>query len=156
MVVVRSRKNSALNKILAELRGARGMLVIDHRKAVDVLLSKLRKGGVAAFLVDHNTNRREAGFLPFLEDTAAVNLGPASIALRVKAAVYPVFLLRDGKGGHILHMLPPLRTEDLKGDIKQRVRSSACFYTETVDEMVRRYPDQWFWMHRRWKTREDD
>ncbi|MDR0826385.1 MAG: lysophospholipid acyltransferase family protein [Desulfovibrio sp.] len=156
MVVVRSRKNPVLNRILADLRGARGMLVIDHRKAVDVLLSKLRKGGAAAFLVDHNTNRREAVFLPFLEDVAAVNMGPASIALRVKAAVYPVFLLRDGKGGHILHMLPPLRTEEMEGDVKQRVRNIARFYTEAVDEMVRRYPEQWFWMHKRWKTREDD
>jgi KDO2-lipid IV(A) lauroyltransferase len=155
MVVVRSHRNRTLNKIIAELRGARGMLVVDHRRAVEILLPKLRNGGLAAFLVDHNTNRREAVFLPFLEDTAAVNMGPASIALRAKAAVYPVFLLRDGKGGHILHMLEPLHTEGLEGNIRERVAKIARFYTDAVDKMVRIYPAQWFWMHRRWKTRPD-
>lgn len=153
MVIVRSQKNPVLNRLVAALRGARGMLVIDHRKASAVVLPKLRDKGVAAFLVDHNTSRREAVFLPFLEDTAAVNIGPASLALRTKAAVFPVFLLRDGKGGHILHLLPPLHTAALTGSVKERVETIAAFYTDAVASMVRRYPEQWFWMHRRWKTR---
>lgn len=153
MVVVRSQKNRSLNRLMAELRGARGMLAIDHREAAKVVLPKLRKQGVVAFLVDHNTSRKEAVFLPFLEDIAAVNMGPASIALRTKAAVYPVFLIRDGKGKHILHMLPPLHTERLSGDIHERIEQIAAFYTDAVASMVKKYPEQWFWMHRRWKTR---
>lgn len=156
MVVVRSQKNREINRLMGELRGARGMLMIDHRKASDIVLPRLRAGGLAAFLVDHNTKRREAVFLPFLGDAAAVNVGPASIALRTKAAVYPVFLIRDGRGGHILHALPPLHTGELEGSIKERVRAIATFYTNAVAEMVRRYPEQWFWMHRRWKTREKE
>ena len=154
MVVVRSQRNRSLNRLMAELRGARGMLVIDHRKAAEVVLPRLRRNGVVAFLVDHNASRKEAVFLPFLEDIAAVNMGPASIALRTKAAVYPVFLVRDGQGGHILHMLPPLHTSSLSGSISERIRQIAAFYTDAVALMVRRYPEQWFWMHRRWKTRE--
>lgn len=153
MVVVRSQKNSALNRLMAELRGARGMLAIDHRKASEIVVPKLRKKGVVAFLVDHNTNRKEAVFLPFLGDIAAVNMGPASIALRTKAAVYPVFLLRDGKGGHVLHMLEPLHTKDMSGSIQERIGRIAEFYTDAVAGMVRQYPEQWFWMHKRWKTR---
>lgn len=156
VVVVRSQKDAALNRIMAELRGARGMTAVDHRRATEVVLPKLRAKAVVAFLVDHNASRREAVFLPFLEDTAAVNMGPASIALRAKAAVYPVFLLRDGKGGHILHMLPPLRTHNLEGSIRERTRQIAAFYTKAVEDMVRMYPEQWFWMHRRWKTRPHD
>jgi lauroyl/myristoyl acyltransferase/lysophospholipid acyltransferase (LPLAT)-like uncharacterized protein len=154
MVVVRNQKNRALNRIMADLRGARGMLAIGHREASSIVVPKLRKGGVAAFLVDHNTARKEAVFLPFLEDAAAVNMGPASLALRTKAAVYPVFLVRDGQGGHILHMLPPLRAWELEGGIQERTREIARFYTDAVASMVRQYPEQWFWMHRRWKTRE--
>ena len=154
MVVVRSQKDAQINTLMAELRGARGMQVIDHRAASSVVVPKLRQGGVAAFLVDHNTARKEAVFLPFLNDIAAVNAGPASLALRTKAAVYPVFLLRDGQGGHILHMLPPLHTAELEGSIAERVRQIAQFYTTAVEDMVRQYPQQWFWMHKRWKTRE--
>lgn len=154
MVVVRGQKNKSLKRLMADFRGARGMLMIDHRHASEFVLPKLRQKGLAAFLVDHNTSRKEAVFLPFLEDIAAVNVGPASMALRTKAAVYPVFLIRDGKGGHILHVMPPLYTADLQGPIKERLRTIAAFYTDAVAEMVRRYPEQWFWMHRRWKTRE--
>ena len=153
MVVVRKQRSQALNRLVAELRGARGMQVIDHRRASEIVVPKLRKNGVVAFLVDHNTNRRESVFLPFLQDIAAVNMGPASIALRTKAAVYPVFLVRDGQGGHILHMLAPLHTADLTGSIQERIEQIAAFYTNAVADMVRRYPEQWFWMHKRWKTR---
>jgi KDO2-lipid IV(A) lauroyltransferase len=156
MVVVRSRRNPVLNRIMAELRGVRGMEAVDHRRASEIVLPGLRQGGVAAFLADHNAGRKEAIFLPFLEDTAAVNMGPAGMALRTKAAVYPVFLLRDGKGGHILHFLPPLHTEKLEGSIRERIRTTAAFYTDAVADMVRMYPEQWFWMHRRWKTRPRD
>jgi KDO2-lipid IV(A) lauroyltransferase len=156
MVVVRSRRNPILNRIMAELRGVRGMEAVDHRRASAIVLPGLRQGGVAAFLADHNAGRKEAVFLPFLEDTAAVNIGPAGMALRTKAAVYPVFLLRDGKGGHILHFLPPLHTKNLQGNIRERIRTTAAFYTDAVADMVRMYPEQWLWMHRRWKTRPQD
>ncbi|MDR1945873.1 MAG: lysophospholipid acyltransferase family protein [Desulfovibrio sp.] len=153
MVVVRSRRSRILNRVMAELRGARGMEAVDHRRASEIIVPGLREGGAVAFLADHNASRKEAVFLPFLEDTAAVNMGPASMALRTKAAVYPVFLLRDGEGGHILHFLPPLHTENLEGSIRERIRTVAAFYTDAVAGMVRMYPEQWLWMHRRWKTR---
>lgn len=156
LVVVRKQRSEALNRLMAELRGARGMKAVDHRRATQVVLPSLRRGGVTAFLVDHNASRQESVFLPFLEDIAAVNLGPAGLALRTKAAVYPVFLLRDGRGGHILHLLPPLHTAALEGSLHDRMRKIAAFYTDAVAAMVRAYPEQWFWMHRRWKTRDRD
>ena len=154
MVIVRSRRSSSIDRIMAEMRGARGMLVVPHRQASSVVLPKLRAGGVASFLVDHNCSRKEAVFLPFFNDTAAVNVGPAGMALRTKASVYPVFLLRNGKGKHILHILPPLQTTNLSGSINERLRKISRFYTNAVEALVRQYPEQWFWMHQRWKTRE--
>jgi KDO2-lipid IV(A) lauroyltransferase len=156
MVVVRSRRNRIVNRIMAELRGVRGMEAVDHRRASAIVVPGLRRGGVAAFLADHNAGRKEAVFLPFLEDIAAVNMGPAGIALRTGAAIYPIFLLRDGDGGHILHFLPPLRTESLEGSVRERIRAAAAFYTDAVAGMVRMYPEQWLWMHRRWKTRPQE
>ncbi|MDL2267777.1 lysophospholipid acyltransferase family protein [Desulfovibrio sp. OttesenSCG-928-G15] len=153
MVVVRSRKNSALNKVMARLRGARGMQAVDHRQASSLVLPCLRNGGITAFLVDHNCSRKEAIFLSFLGESAAVNMGPASMALRAKAAVYPVFLVRDGKGGYIFYSAPPLRTDELEGSIKDRIAAIAAFYTDAVADIVQKHPEQWFWMHKRWKTR---
>jgi KDO2-lipid IV(A) lauroyltransferase len=153
MAVVRSQKNPALNRIMAELRGARGLRVVDHRQASRVVTSPLRRNGLVALLTDHNTSRREAVFLPFLEDTAAVTLGPALLALRAKAAVFPVFLVRDGAGKHLLYISEPLHTARLAGTLPERARTIARFYTDAVAEAVKKHPEQWFWMHRRWKTR---
>ena len=154
MVIVRKHNDPDINRLMAALRGIRGMQVVDHRQASDTVLPKLRENGLAAFLVDHNCNRREAVFLPFLEDTAAVNMGPAMLALRAKAVVYPAFLVRDGEGKHLLYVYPPLRTADLTGSIAERVKVVAQFYTDAVADVVKKHPEQWFWMHKRWKTRE--
>lgn len=152
VAIVRTNRNEALNRLIFELRGARGMEVIGHRNASGAVLQKLRAGGFAAFLVDHNCSRKEAVFLPFLEDIAAVNSGPALLALRTKAVLYPAFLLRDD-GGYVLHMGEPLATTSLTGTIGERVEAIARHYTDAVAEVVRLYPEQWFWMHRRWRTR---
>jgi KDO2-lipid IV(A) lauroyltransferase len=154
MVVVRSQKNQALNMVMAELRGVQGMQVVEHRQASGVVLPILRRNGLVALLADHNTSRREAVFLPFLEDTAAVTLGPALLALRTKAAVFPVFLVRDGAEKHILYIDKPLHTARLTGSFSERARAVARFYTNAVAAVVKKHPEQWFWMHNRWKTRE--
>ncbi len=153
MAVVRTQKDEAVNRIIFDLRGARGMQIIGHRQASTLVLQGLRDHGLVGFLVDHNCSRKEAVFLPFLADIAAVNSGPALLALRAKAAVYPAFLLRNGKGGYILEMGEPLYTHTLEGSIAERVAVIARFYTDAVADIVKRYPSQWFWMHNRWKTR---
>ena len=155
LVVVREQKDKALDKIMIELRSQSGLTAIGHRDASARVSQCLKNNGFTAFLVDHNCNRKEAIFLPFLGETAAVNVGPALLALRAKAAVYPVFLLRDGLGEHVLHMEEPLYTANLTGSISERVRLVAEFYTNAVEKVVKLYPEQWFWMHQRWKTKPE-
>ena len=74
-------------------------------------------GGAAAFLTDHNCSRSEAVFLPFLGRVAAVNMGPAVLALRAKAPIIPVFLLRRPDGRYEYLVEPPLETAGLTGGI---------------------------------------
>jgi len=152
-VVVRKPKDEALHRVMTELRGSKGVEIIEHRHAVFKLLKSLKRGGVAAFLVDHNCSRDEALFLPFLGKTAAVNAGPALLAVRTGALIVPVFLVRLGQGRFRMLMDPPLDTQKLSGDRAERIRAAAEFYTRAVERYVRQYPEQWFWMHKRWKTR---
>ena len=154
MVVVRRQKIEYLNEIMRELRTSGGMEAIDHRQATTRALECLRNNGTVAFLADHNTRRREAVFLPFFEDMAAVNQGPALIALRSKAVVYPVFLLRDGIRLR-LRFDAPLDTKELTGSIGERVHTIASFYTDAIARHIRACPEQWFWMHKRWATRPE-
>ena len=152
-IVIRTTKDEALNRLILRLRTRPGVQIIEHRNASRPTLEILRQGGSVAFLVDHNCRRSEAVFLPFLGETAAVNMGPALLAVRAKAAIWPVFMMRASEGRYRLHMGEPLRTSTLKGSIQERVRQAAAFYTRAVEEQIRSYPEQWFWMHRRWKTR---
>lgn len=152
LVVVRKNKNENVNELIFKLRGARGAAVLEHRNAVFGVLRSLKKKGIAAFLVDHNTKRKEAIFMDFLGETAAVNSGPAFLALRGKAAVVPVFLVRNEQGGYTFCIEPPLMTEDLEGTREEKIQQIARFYTDAVERIIRKYPEQWFWMHNRWKT----
>lgn len=102
--------------------------------------------------IDHNTSRSEAFFLPFLGEEAAVNKGPAVLAVRAKALVWPIALIRDGDRYRII-IEEPLDTALLEGDAEEKALAVAAFYTEANERMVRRAPDQWFWMHNRWKTK---
>ena len=106
-----------------------------------------------AFLVDHNTSRDEAIFLPFLGEEAAVNRGPALIAVRSNALVCPIFLLRD-KDKYVLCMEEPLDPLELQGTSEEKIEAVTRFYTAAVERIVRRAPEQWFWMHNRWKTKK--
>jgi KDO2-lipid IV(A) lauroyltransferase len=152
-IVVRLPKNRALGQILLHFRGHAGVEIVHNRQAAPAVLRCLKRNGITAFLVDHNCGRSKAVFLPFLERYAAVNIGPAVLAVRAEALVWPLFLLRDGSESYIFDAHEPLDTAQLGGTFQERVRQAASFYTETVEHMVRRYPDQWFWMHKRWKTR---
>ena len=155
MVVVRKHNDADVNRLMAGLRGARGASILDHRDAAREVLHGLKQNGLCAFLVDHNCSRKEAVFLPFIGETAAVNAGPAMLALRAKAVVYAVFLIRGADGIYTMHIHEPLRTEELTGTVGERVERIAEYYTRAVEEGVRRNPEQWFWMHRRWKTRPE-
>jgi KDO2-lipid IV(A) lauroyltransferase len=152
-VVVRRPKDMALHRVMSHMRSGAGVEILEHRMAVFKLLRALKRGGVAAFLVDHNTGRDEAVFLPFLGRTAAVNAGPALLAVRAGAKVMPAFLVRIEPGRYRLHTEAPLDPVGLEGDREDRIRETAAFYTAKVEKYVRMYPEQWFWMHRRWKTR---
>jgi KDO2-lipid IV(A) lauroyltransferase len=153
ILVVRNQKNPAANALIHSLRGGTKVEVVGHRNASAAVLEVLRSGGTTAFLVDHNTIRNEAIFLPFLGETAAVNIGPAMLALRSKAMIYAVFLIRRPGPRYELMATAPLDSRSLEGGIGEKTRRIAEFYTRTVEDFIRQYPEQWFWMHQRWKTR---
>ncbi|MDD2220050.1 MAG: acyltransferase [Desulfoplanes sp.] len=154
--VVRLPKDKAMGNLMMHLRGVGKVEIVTHRNAAKKVLRCLRKGGMSAFLVDHNCSRSEAIFLPFLGKIAAVNMGPALLALRSQALVLPVFLLRNGESNYMLRLSTPLDTVTLTGTREEKIRAIAGFYTGEVETMVRNYPEQWFWMHKRWKTRPDN
>ncbi len=152
-IVVREPENQALRLLMRKFRG-RGTHEIVHRDNSALrILSSLKKGGITAFLVDHNCGAHKAVFLPFFKRIAAVNFGPALIAIRARALVCPLFLLRENQERYLLYFYEPLDTSTLTGRLKNKVKEVASFYTRAVEDIASQYPSQWYWIHNRWRTR---
>lgn len=157
--VVRQSGDAAFIRLMERLRRRPTLDIYGHRRVAGRVLRLLKRGGGVAFLVDHNTPRREAVFLPFLGEVAAVNAGPALLALRAGAVVMPNYVLRqDTDAGARYQVITeePLDTRKLQGTLEEKVDAVCRFYTASVERMVRAHPEQWFWMHKRWKTRPPD
>lgn len=153
MVVVRRYHDAAVQEFIASCREATGADMIGHRNAAMSVIRALHKKGIVAFLVDHNTSSSEAEFLPFLGEVAAVNMGPALLAVRTKALVWPVVLIRKGDG-YVFRLKEPLDTANLNGTREEQIKAAAEFYTQSIESFIKETPEQWFWMHDRWKTKE--
>lgn len=153
MVVVRRYHDAAVQAFIASCREATGADMIGHRNAAMSVIRALHKKGIVAFLVDHNTSSSEAEFLPFLGEVAAVNMGPALLAVRTKALVWPVVLMREGSG-YVFRLKEPLDTATLQGTREEQIKQAALFYTQAIEDFICENPEQWFWMHDRWKTKE--
>ncbi|BBD07691.1 lysophospholipid acyltransferase family protein [Desulfovibrio ferrophilus] len=151
-VVVRRPKDEALHKLMTRMRTNPTVEVVEHRQAVLKVLRCLKKGGATGFMVDHNCSTTEAVYLPFLKKIAAVNMGPALLAIRSEALIQPLYLLRDEENGFILHTEHALDTRVLTGSREEKIQKAALFYTQSVERAVHRWPEQWYWLHRRWKT----
>lgn len=152
MVVVRNYPDPAVQEFIASCREATGADMVGHRQAAMGVIRALHKNGIAAFLVDHNAMRREAIFIPFLGEEAAVNAGPALLAVRGKALVWPLVLAREGND-YVFRLQKPLDTAELTGTREENILETAKFYTRAIEKFIIDTPEQWFWMHERWKTK---
>jgi KDO2-lipid IV(A) lauroyltransferase len=152
-IIVKHPKDLDFAALISHYRGFGGNRIVSHDQAAHLVLRCLRRNGISAFLVDHNTKRSKSTFLPFLGREASVNIGPAVLAVRSKALIWPIFLIRKGRGRYIFHSRSSLDTAELTGNMEEKVHAAALFYTRAVQDMVVRYPEQWFWMHQRWRTR---
>lgn len=151
--LVRPIDNPKIEDMINAARTSHGNRTIDKTSAAREMLQILRDGGTLGILVDLNTLDREAIFVDFFGRPASTTFIVAKLALRTGAEVLPVFAPWDKEQRRIkLVVGEPLRIERT-GDEDEDVRRLTQAYTRVVEDYVRRYPDQWLWIHRRWKTR---
>ena len=151
--LVRRIDNPKIEAMIDEARTSRGNRTIDKKSAAREMLQILREGGTLGILVDLNTLDREAIFVDFFGQAAATTFIVAKLALRTGAAVLPVFAPWDTERQRfVLKIDQPLEIHHT-GDEEEDARLLTQQYTRVVEEYIRRYPDQWLWIHRRWKTR---
>ena len=150
--LVRRIDNPKIEAMIDRARTCRGNRTIGKRSAAREMLKILRAGKTLGILVDLNTLDREGIFVDFFGRPASTTFIVAKLALRTGATVLPVFAPWDKEREcFLLKVDPPLAIERT-GNEEEDVRRLTQEYTRIVEDYVRRYPDQWLWIHQRWKT----
>ena len=150
------RVDNPLVEHLAESNRTRfGNRSIDKKNSVREVLKTLKSGGVVGILADLNASREEGVFCDFFGVPACTTAGVATLALRTGAIVLPGYIVWDEAAKiHRLHFEPPIETIST-GNRDEDVQTNTANYTKVIESVVRRYPDQWLWIHRRWRTRPE-
>ncbi|MGH7311813.1 MAG: lysophospholipid acyltransferase family protein [Candidatus Rokuibacteriota bacterium] len=151
-VVVRPLDSRWLNPLAERVRLRTGVELIDKRGALRPVLAALSRGGMVGILLDQNTARSEGVFVPFFGCPASTSRSVALLALRTGAPVVPIFARREGGGRHRIIVRPPLDAPKT-GDREAAVAELTGRCTEVIEAAIREAPEQWLWMHNRWRTR---
>lgn len=144
-------KDQRLNELLWDYRNMHGAIAIERGKETFRLIKVLKSGGSVALLIDQDTKVKST-FVNFFGKPASTPVGATVLAMKTGAAIVPtyVYLGEDWKQHmHILPEIPMTTTGDEEADI---VRNTQIL-TNFVEGVVRKYPEQWVWMHRRWRTK---
>lgn len=149
--VYRPLDNPLIDDWIRSFRSAHDQVLQLKRGALKAMLGAIRKGDIAVLMVDQDARRRGV-FAPFLGRPASTIRTPADLALRTGAAMITAFAARTGPGfRHHVRFDPPVDTSS-SGDRDADVTRIMTDVNKRLEAALRRAPEQWLWMHRRWKT----
>jgi len=154
-VVMRPMDNVYLNHLIRQYRTMHGNTTVDKDDFVRGLLGAMKKGEVVGILMDTNMTPPQGVFVDFFGIPACTASGLARIALRTDAAVVPTFTIWDPILRKYRLRFDPALELIRTGDDEADAIANTQLFTTRIEEYVRRYPEQWLWVHRRWKTRPE-
>jgi len=150
-VVAQRQSNPLFDRLVVETRERLGMRVIPRGRATRDGVRSLRAGRVVAFVADQDAKRAGA-FVPFFGRLASTHRGPALLALRTGAPLFVALgMVRTPEGGYRARVEEVV--VDREGEVDDVVYRMTAAFTARLEEGVRAAPDQYFWHHRRWKSR---
>ena len=140
------QSNPYINHFITQRRNAMGMQIASTKEAMKLLLKALRKGQALGLAADQNAGRG-AVFVDFFGKTAATQPGPAKLALKYGAPMLIGAAIRTGPGQFkVLSQQVEIHADDTVKTLTER-------HVKILESFIRQYPEQYFWLHRRWKTR---
>ncbi len=147
------KKNRWVDRMVFEIRKAAGLEVIPVEKASSKVIRALSQNRLVGILIDQRAKRSEGIWVDFFGRKASTTPALAVLAMRTGAPILPVFMIRNGYRKHRLIFKEALQLIDT-GDIKKDVEANTQLINNTLESMIRQYPDQWFWVHRRWERKK--
>jgi len=148
-VVVRPLDNRRIDALIERRRALSGNQIIAKREAARPILRALRNNEAVGILVDQNVTLAEGVFIDFFGMKACAGTAFVKLAHRSGAAVIPGFALwSESEQRYVLRFYPPVA---MSGDV---TADTQCLHA-LLEDVIREYPDQWLWLHRRWKTQPE-
>ena len=147
-------KDERLNELLWKYRNQHGAVAIARGRETFRMIKVLKSGGSVALLIDQDTKVKSV-FVDFFGKPASTPVGATILAMKTGAAIVPTYVHLDDDGMQHMHILPEvdLRITDNEGD---DVVFNTQLLTTMIEGWIRKYPEQWVWMHKRWKTKENE
>jgi KDO2-lipid IV(A) lauroyltransferase len=151
--LVRPIDNPRIEEMVDRYRTRTGNTTLNKFSAARSMVKTLRSGEFLGLLIDLNALEDEAIFVDFFGVPASTNFMTAKLALRSEAPIIPVFAPWDKtQQKFLLQVNEPIEFAR-SGNEEADVRELTTRLTQHFEEQIRRYPDQWLWIHKRWKTR---
>ncbi len=155
-IAVRELDDSRVDGLVTTLRSRFGSEVVPRgASAGRQLMRALGTGGGVGLLIDQDIPSIPGVFVPFFDRAAWTPSGAAVLALRSRCPILPGFIHRKPDGTHKIRIYPPLEVP-AEGTLQEKVAEMTAAATAAVEWQVRAWPEQWVWMHRRWRTRPEE
>ncbi len=154
-ILVRRIDNPLVENFVDDLRTRLGCRTLDKKQSARTMFRVLKKGGLLGILADLNVQRKEGVFVDFFGVPASTTTGIAKLALATNAAVLPAFAVwEEAKQKYVVYLEPAIEYET-SGNSDEDIKNLTQAVTDAVERYVRRFPEQWLWIHKRWNTRPD-
>ena len=153
-IVVRDLDRPAIDEFVRWVRTKAGNRIISKGRSMRELLKILFEGGIVGILLDQNVSWSEGVFVYFFNRLACTNKGTALMAMASGAPVVPTFIVREGNRHRVI-IGAEVEVSNTGDRLKDQVVNTARF-TKVIEDFVRKYPEQWFWVHQRWKSRPEN
>lgn len=148
---IKKQPNENINKILYYLRSGAGIEMFARGTSEVITAARaLKAGKMLGFIADQDGGY-DGIFMPFLGKMASTPVGPAYFARKFKAPIVPIFIVRNPQGGHKTIVYDAFYYEDT-GNEEQDMYNCTKRMTEIIEEVIRKYPDNWLWFQKRWNT----
>jgi KDO2-lipid IV(A) lauroyltransferase len=153
LVIAKPIQQKRIDQWITKIRKVAGLELIPPENASQKVIQALSHNRLIGILIDQRAKRSRGVWTDFFGKKAPTHPGLAVLALKTGAPVVPVFMIRDGFQKHRLMIKEPLKIIHT-GDIKKDVEANTQLFNNTLESMIRQYPDQWFWIHRRWERKK--
>ncbi|MGI8670254.1 MAG: lysophospholipid acyltransferase family protein [Aridibacter sp.] len=154
-ILVRRIDNELVENYVDALRTKFGTKTLGKKQAPRKMFKILQNGEILGILADLNAQLHDGVFVDFFGTSASTTTSIAKLAIKTDAIILPAFAVwEEEKEKYVVYLDPPIdykKTDDLKADILDITQK----FTKSVEKYVRKYPEQWLWIHKRWNTRPE-